>query len=844
MVARGTLRIYLGAAPGVGKTYSMLDEGRRRAERGTDVVVAFVETHGRALTAARIGDLEVVPRRTVRYRGATFTELDLPAVLGRRPQVALVDELAHTNIPGSPNPKRWQDVEELLDAGIDVISTLNIQHLESVNDVVEAITGVEQRERIPDAVVRRAAQVELVDMAPEAIRRRMLHGNIYQPDRIDAALHNYFRVGNLTALRELALLWVADKVDEGLREYRGEHGIAAVWEARERVVVAVTGGRESDTLIRRAARIAARSARGDLVAVHVSRSDGLTGASPARLARLRELTESLGGTFHLVVGDDVPSALLDFARGANATQLLIGTSRRTRWQRSLSEGVGSAVVAGSGPIDVHMVTHPGAGGKWTVRLPGRAGGLTARRRWYGLALTVIGLPLLTILTYQSGQSLALSTVLLLFLALVVLVALVGGAIPAVLAAVAGSALVNWYFTQPIGTFNVAARDDVIALAVFVLVALAVASVVDLAARRSREAARSRAESEMLAALSRNVLAGERGLTALLEQVRDGFGQRSVTLLERRGDGWAVVGCVGDQPCLRIEDGDADVPVSETLHLVLGGRVLPAADRRVLAAFATQAAIVVTQSRLAEQAAEARALAETDRARTALLAAVSHDLRTPLASIKAAVTSLRAEDLRLAPDDVAELLATVEESADQLRGLVDNLLDMSRLQTGALALRRRPVGLDEVVGRALVGLDGREEVEVDVAETLPRVLADAGLLERAVANVLANALRHGAGRDGAAAVTVAAGSYGGRVELRVTDHGRGVPEQAREQMFAPFQRVGDRAGAPGVGLGLAVAKGFVEAMGGTIAPEETPGGGLTMVLTLDATELGGSGGGAG
>ena len=326
----GQLRVYLGAAPGVGKTYKMLEEGHRRAARGTDVVIGYVECHGRRHTEARIGDLEVIGRQTVNYRGSAFTELDLDAILARRPEVALIDELAHTNVPGARNAKRWQDIQQLLAAGITVITTVNIQHLESLNDVVHQITGVPQRETVPDEIVRRAEQIELVDMTPEALRRRMAHGNIYQPERIDASLGNYFRVGNLTALRELALLWLADKVDDQLDRYRAEHNIQRTWEARERVVVALTGGPEGDTIIRRAARISARTKGADLLAVHVARNDGLAGASPAHLARQRVLVESLGGTYHQVVGNDIPAALLDFARGVNATQLVLGASRRGR----------------------------------------------------------------------------------------------------------------------------------------------------------------------------------------------------------------------------------------------------------------------------------------------------------------------------------------------------------------------------------------------------------------------------------------------------------------------------------------------------------------------------------
>lgn len=333
-MARGRLRIYLGAAPGVGKTYAMLDEGRRGLERGRDVVVGLVETHDRPRTAALLAGMEVIPRREVVYRGAAFGELDVKAVIARHPKIALIDELAHTNVPGSGHPKRWQDIEEILDAGIDVISTVNIQHLESVNDVVFQITGIPQRETVPDEVVRRADQVELVDMSPEALRRRMAHGNVYRPEKIDAALSNYFRVGNLTALRELALLWVADKVDEQLDRYRAEHGIAGTWEARERVVVALSGGPEGDTLLRRAARIADRTKGADLLAVHVTTGEGLTGAHPVHLARQRALVESMGGSYHQVAGADIAHALLDFARGVNATQLVLGASRRGGWPGS------------------------------------------------------------------------------------------------------------------------------------------------------------------------------------------------------------------------------------------------------------------------------------------------------------------------------------------------------------------------------------------------------------------------------------------------------------------------------------------------------------------------------
>ncbi len=849
-MARGTLRVYLGTAPGVGKTYAMLDEGRRRQERGADVVVAFVETHNRPKTAAMLKGLEVLPRREVDYRGAVFTELDLDAVLRRKPKVALVDELAHTNVPGVKNEKRWQDVQEMLDAGIEVVTNLNVQHLESLNDVVEKITGVPQRETVPDEVVRDADQVELVDMTPEALRRRMAHGNIYGPDKVDAALSNYFRIGNLTALRELALLWLADKIDEQLDAYRAAHDISGTWQTRERVVVALTGGKEGRTLIRRAARIAAGAAGGDLLAVHVTKSDGLVGPDPRVLANQRALVESLGGSYHQVVGDDVPQALLDFARGENATQLVIGASRRGRLQAFLGgPGIGASILRQSGDIDVHMVSYEGAG-KGRL-LPPLTRGLTARRRLLGW-LVALGLVLaLTVGLHLDRSVLNLTSDVLLFLLAVVAVALIGGFWPAIAAAVAGSLLLNYFFVPPLHTFSISERNNILALVVFVAVGAMVSRVVDLAARRSAQAARASAEAETLFTLAGSVLRGQSALPALLDEVRRTFGMTSATLLEKGpvdlpatgpGEGvaveadvsvdrhgWHVVANAGADPCQRPEDGDNEIPVRENLALALRGRALPAADRRVLGAFAVQMAVALQQHRLAEAAAAAAPLAAADRTRTALLSAVSHDLRTPLSSAKAAVTSLRGSDIAWTEEERAELLATADESLDRLIRLVENLLDVSRLQAGAVSVFVRPVGLDEIVPLALddLGELGRT-VRIQVSDDLPAVLADPPLLERVIANITANALRFSP-PDLPPLVT--ASTLGEWIELRVVDRGPGIPETERERIFAPFQRLGDRDNSTGVGLGLALSRGLTESMGGTLTPEQTPGGGLTMVVRL-------------
>ncbi|NRQ37528.1 sensor histidine kinase KdpD [Nonomuraea sp. NN258] len=835
---RGRLRVYLGAAPGVGKTYAMLSEGRRGLERGRDVIVGFVETHGRPRTAALLDGMDVIPRRTLVHRGAAFTELDVAAVIARAPKVALIDELAHTNVPGSKNVKRWQDVDEILAAGIDVISTVNVQHLESVNDVVREITGIPQRETVPDEVVRRADQIELVDMSPEALRRRLAHGNVYAPEKVDAAMSNYFRVGNLTALRELALLWVAGKVDDQLDHYRADHGIAATWETRERVVVALTGGPEGDTLIRRAARIAARTKGADLLAVHVTSSDGLTGGDPANLARQRALAESMGGSYHQVVGDDIPRALLDFARGVNATQLVLGASRRGRFAQVLSRGVGVETTARSGPIDVHLVTHEEV--KKGRRRPERSrAALTRKRRLMGWAVAVAGLPLLTAALVPFRHVLSLPSEILLFLSLVIVVALIGGTWPAVTAAVAGSLLLNWFFTPPVGQLTIADPENLLALIVFVLVAAVVSAIVDLAARRTREAARARADAEALSTLAGHVLRGEAALPSLLGRLRETFGLDSVTLLERVGrptpddqadsSAWRIVATSGAAPCTKPALADTDVTISDELVLAVRGRLLEASDRRVLEAFAAEAAVALRQARLQEEADRAGPLAEADRMRTALLAAVSHDLRTPLSAAKAAVESLRSTEIDWSPEDRGELLATADESLMRLDRLVANLLDMSRLQAGVLGLSLQPVAMEEIVPHAIDDLGPlREHVEGDISIELPEILADPALLERVLVNLMTNAVRYNPPDH---KVLITASRHGHEIEIRIIDRGPGIPREEHERVFLPFQRIGDRDNATGVGLGLALARGLTEAMGGTLLPEETPGGGLTMIVTM-------------
>ncbi|ROZ98317.1 sensor histidine kinase KdpD [Gordonia sp. OPL2] len=834
---RGRLEVFLGCAPGVGKTYEMLATARLLVDEGVDVVVAVVESHGRVATAALVEGFEAIDRRRVEYRGTVLEEMDLDAVLARRPRVALVDELAHTNAPGLPNAKRWQDIEALRDAGIDVLSTINIQHLESLNDVVAQITGVTQRETVPDDVVRAADQIELVDIAPEALRQRLAAGKVYPGGRIDGALSNYFRQGNLTALRELALLWLADQVDDNLADYRAAHAITDTWEARERVVVAITGGPESATLLRRASRIASRSSA-ELVVVHVVRGDGLADNVPIDMDALRQLAAGFTAKIHTVVGDDIPTALLDFARGVNATQLVLGTSRRPRWQRIFDEGVGANVVRESGRIDVHMVTHDET--RKRNRLDIRETRFHRPLSWAAaIAVPAVVACVLAFLDRWLG----FASESALFFVAVLAVSLLGGIGPAALSAVVSGLLLNYFFTDPRFTFTINEPDNLITILVMLVIAIAVAALVDSAAIRRMQAQRAGRDAELLSLFSSAVLGGA-DVDSLLERVRETYDQQGVVLVRKPERGPAQpVSSVGPQAPTSETAAVTVCPVPDgRFELWLTGPKLSGRDRRVLTTVATQAAGVVQRHRLEAEAAEAQAIAQADELRRALLAAVSHDLRTPLAAAKASVSSLRSTDVTFSAEDTAELLATVEESVDQLAALVGNLLDSSRLAAGAVRPELQRTYLAEVVHRAMAAVYRRDPTTPNVAVELGQawVYTDAGLLERALANLIDNAVRHGGGE-----VTVASrvgvegdsvgpddGADDQRCIITVTDHGPGIPIDERDRVFTAFHQYGDQNGASsGVGLGLSVARGFVVALGGTLEAVETPGGGTTMVVDL-------------
>jgi len=813
--------VYIGAAPGVGKTYAALEEIHDLAAQGTDAVVGYVETHGREDTARLIGGLEVVPRKTVDNWGSQVEELDPKAILDRDPEVVLVDELAHTNVPGSGHPKRWQDVEDILEAGIDVISTVNIQHFESLSDVVEEITGVTVREMIPDAVVRKADEIHLVDLSHQAVRERMATGKIYPAESVDAALSNFFRPGNLGALRELALSWTAERVDEAVDAYRRDHGIDRQWETRERVVVGLTGTAGDEETIRRAARMAMRS-KGELLGVHVRSVEGPSDALTPHLSEHRALLERLGGEYHEVAHADVGESLVSFARAHNATQLVVGATRRSRWQELITGSVIQRVLRLSGDIDVHVISNPV---RDRVRVRVQASPLPWRRRLWGWLVGAVAFVSVTLLMLAQREEFALQNVLLVYLSIAAVVAWIGGIWPALTAALVGFVLGNYLFTLPLRTWTIANPADVFALIAFVFLAGLIGFLVGTAARRSSEAAAAKVEAETLVSLIG--AGGEGSALKLIERLQVALDARGVTLFDASGGYPKPIVTAGDEPPQAPDSADRTVTVGGATVAIAGGP-LDAVDERILAATATELRAVIDRAELAGHVAEVDALEKANELRTALLRAVSHDLRSPLSAIQASVTSILQEDVRWPPEDQKEFLQTISEETERLNRIVSDLLDAGRLQTGTLQVLKRPTGIEDVVSTVATAFRvQRHRLSIDTEIELPDVSTDPVLLERIVENLVRNALDHSPTET---PVRVTAGVVGDRIDLRIIDRGPGIDPETRHVVFEPYRTLDDSRMA-GVGLGLAVAKGLAEALGHRITVDDTPGGGTTMILSV-------------
>ncbi|MPZ52649.1 MAG: DUF4118 domain-containing protein [Acidimicrobiia bacterium] len=821
-MSKGNLRVYVGAAPGVGKTYAALEEMRGLVAQGKDAVIGFIELHGREETKKLLYGLEVVPRKEIDHRGKTLEEMDTKGILDRRPDVVLVDELAHTNVASSGLENRWEDVEDILDSGIDVISTLSIQHLESLNDVVEEITGVAETEVIPDEVARKADEIQLVDLTQQAIRRRLSAGKIYPPERVDAALSSLFRQGNLGALRELALLWTADRVDEAVGHYRRDHDIDSRWETRERVVVGITGTPGGEDTIRRAARMAMRS-KGELLGVHVSSSDDLTDEHEPRLEEHRDLLERLGGLYHEVAHADIGVALVDFARTHNATQLVIGATRRSRWEEFLSGSPIQRVLSLAGDIDVHVISNLAdtqAGRR------ARPSPLPARRRLWGWLVGVVALVAVTYLMLGWQGEFPLQNVLFVYLLVAAVVAWIGGIWPALTAAVVGFLIGNFLFTPELRTLSVVRPTDVFALLMFVFLAGLIGYLVSSAARRSSEAATAKAEAATLVGLIR--AGGEGSVSKLIERLQVALDARGITLFLAGGGTPKPLAIAGEDPPTTVEGADRTVLVGDMV-VAIAGDPLDAVDERLLAATATELGTVIDREELADHAAEVDALERANELGTALLRAVSHDLRSPLSAMQASVTSILQEDVEWPPEAQREFLVIISEEAQRLNHVISDLLDAGRLQTGMVQPQKRQTGIEDVVSSVASALrNQKDRFTLDTEIELPDVMTDPALLERIVENLVRNGLEHSPPET---PVRVSAGVVGGHIDLRVIDRGPGIDSEMRHQIFEPFRTIDD-GNIAGVGLGLAVAKGLADALGHRIVIDDTPGGGTTMVLSVD------------
>jgi two-component system sensor histidine kinase KdpD len=831
-MARGNLRILLGAAPGAGKTFAMLEEGRRLAGEGFDVVVGAVSPRGRAETAELLAGLELAPN--VSADAGASARLDVQALMARAPGIVLVDDYAAV----ARGEHRWEQVEHLLQAGMDVITTLDICDVESLSDAVREITGATESTTVPDAVVRRADQIELIDASPELLRQRLADGKIYSTrEEADAALAGDFRIGTLAALRELALLWLAERVDDGLADYRDSARARSGLPAREKIVVGVSGRTQDQVLVRRAARMLTAAAGGELHVVHVRTSrEGRGPESGKDLDLLRRLTAELGGFFHSIGGQDAGPTLVDFARSINASQIIIGLPARRTLLNSRS-GVAAAVTRDAGVIDVHLINHLPNRADRQRRTPPRLG----RNRELPAFALAVGLPpllqfLLDLLPHDH-----LSTNMLVHLTGIVGVALLGGLWPAVTAALIAGLIVNYYSVRPIGSLSVIDPENVLALLIFVLVAVAVSLVVDRSAKLSKEAHLAGAEAAVLGELSRRAVAEGNSIPAFLDQVREHFQATGAGLWVSQGTGpartvrWELQEFSGERRPADVAEADTVEQLDTDRMLTLNGKELSQDERRLLAVFGAHLLAMVQREELSASQRENLRLAEGNTMRTSILRAVSHDLRTPLAGIKLASSSLRDKSIAFGPAEQEELLATIEHGADRLDRLVSNLLDMSRITADAVAPLLRPVYWNDVVGEALRG-NSSERLRVLLPDNMPPVDADPGMLERVIANLVENALKYAPDSD-----VVIAGAVGGagsaRIgdvpasELSIVDHGSGIAPDKVLAMFRPFQRADDTTPGTGIGLGLAVAKGFTEAMGGVLLAEPTPGGGLTMVVRL-------------
>jgi two-component system, OmpR family, sensor histidine kinase KdpD len=864
--ARTRFKIFFGFAPGVGKTFRMLQVARDLVAEGVDVAIGEVETHGRYDTAGLMLGLEVLPRRALPYRGRVLQEFDLDAALARRPKILLLDELAHTNAPGSRHARRWQDVVELLEAGIEVYATLNVQHVESLNDVVAQITHVQVRETVPDSILERADEVELVDIAPEVLLERLREGKVYLPDQAALAREHFFQRGNLLALRELALRRMAERVDADVLAYREAHGVDTAWSTAERVLVCVGPGPDSARLVRAARRVAA-----GLRAPWVAAAVEATGRPPLReedrerLESHLRLAESLGAEVVRLSGLHVADAILDHARRRNVTRIVLGKPRHPRWRDRLRGSLVDEIIRGSGDIEVNVLSGEPPGPARARAEPAPGSAATPARDALRAAVVIAAI---------TGIALAVRAILhvpdveMLFLLGVMIVALTGGRRASILAAALGVAAYDFFFVPPAFTLDVADARYVLTFAMMFGVGMVIGTLT-LRLREQQQAAVSRERrTSALYALTRELGAAldAAGVAAVcVHAVADGFDAEAIFLRAAGRDALEPLAAAPREATLgpseqvvaqwALEHGRPAGRGTETLPdeavLCLPVRTwgdvlavvavrpshrrgLTGEQRALLEALGRQAALALDRVRLADEARQSALRAKTEELRSGLLSAVSHDLRTPLAAITGAATLLR-EDAAIDPGLRRELTETVVEEAERLERLVGNLLDMTRLEAGAVEPRREWVPLVEVIGSALTRLERRlagRRVTTVIADDVPLLSVDPVLLEQLFVNLLENAAKY---TPSGSELEIGAAREGGTLAVDVADRGPGIPAGEEERIFERFQR-GAHVGIGGVGLGLPIAHAIAQVHGGRLTAANRPGGGTVFRLTLPlATE---------
>lgn len=861
---RGKLKLFFGYAAGVGKTYAMLDAAQQRKAEGVDVVVGYVETHGRPETETLLEGLEVIPRRRVEYRGVILEELDLDAVLARRPQLALVDELAHTNAPGSRHPKRYQDVLELLAAGIDVYTTLNVQHLESLNDVIAQITGVVVRETVPDSVLDEADEIELIDIAPEELQQRLKEGKVYVPDQAARAIQKFFRKGNLTALRELAMRRAAERVDKQMLTYMQTQGIRGPWPAKPRLLVCLSPGTLGERLVRTARRLAEQMGA-EWYALYVQTPDHarLSSTQQERVAYLLRLAEELGGRAITVPGQSVVETILDFARSHNVTQIIIGKPLRPRWQEWLHGSIPDQLIRAGGPIDIYIIhSEPEAG-----RVAERPQPRLARRLWFPYLQSIALAVVTTLLGFPARGWIQPTNLVMLYLMSVVIAAVYLGRGPAFLASVLSVLAFDFFFVPPFLTLAISDLEYLVTLGGLLLVSLVIGELAARMRAQTRMAQRQQAEMTSLYALSHDLAVAGGNLEAIcravIRHLEETFSREITIFLPRAESGR-----------LEVYAQSAGVSIPENEYAVaewvyrngqaagrgtdtfpaLTARYLPLRtaqgiigvlgvkprdpqkwlmpeERQLLETFADLTAITIERARTADQARQAQILQATEKFQTALLNSISHDLRTPLVSILGALTSLQEDDSVLDKNTWQTLLETARSEAERLNRLVGNLLDMTRIEAGKVKVNKEPCEVQDVVNTALGRLAHQlkeRPVAVKVDPGLPLVSMDFVLIEQALVNILDNAIKYS---PAGSPIEVHAYAEAEDLVIEVHDRGIGIPPEDLERIFDKFYRVLRPENISGSGLGLTISRGFVEAHGGHIQACNRPGGGTIITLTL-------------